>query len=150
MWIPCRFWKLLKIVTSWVNNTHGLSCTTSVQWRSVNLLACLIFNLKMTQRMKKLVGGSYNCGLVGLPFPWLKKRWQLPFLQRRQTKYWQRQTPVLSRWRYQHTTPSMRILWNTWIFPFHMVKWGLERCRHMFSSFWRTFALSTVIDVLFV
>lgn len=93
---------------------------------------------KMAQKMKKHCGLTCNCGLVGPPLQSLKKSWQLPFLQRHQTKFWQKQAPVLRCWRYQNTTQSMTMFWNIWIFPFHMVKSGLERSRYMFSSFWRT------------
>ena len=103
---------------------------TSFWWESVNFF--VFFSYFFTLRWLKWWrnpgrggGGSCNRGLVGPPFQSLKKSWQLPFLQRHQTKSWQKQTPLLRFWRFQDTTPSMTILWNKWIFPFHMVKCGV-------------------------
>ena len=54
IWVPQRFWKISKIVTSWTHS-HGLSSKTSFWWESVNfyVLFSYFFLVKMAQKMKK-------------------------------------------------------------------------------------------------
>ena len=140
IWVPQRFWKISKIVTSWTHS-HGLSCKTSFWWESVNfyVLFSYFFLVKMAQKMKKHCRADLQLCTSWPSPPIIEEKLAVAFLQRHQTKFWQKQAPVLRCWRYQDTTQSiMTIFWNIWIFPFHMVKWGLERSRYMFSSFWRT------------
>ena len=138
MWIPQRLWKISE--NCYILNTFSRSeLQNFLLMRKCKFFVLFSYFFSLDgSKDEETLRGSWNSGLVGPLFQSLKKSWQFPFLQRHQTKSWQKQKPLLRCWRYQDTTSSLTILWNIWIFQFHTVKWSLERSRYTFSSFWRT------------